>query len=236
MYISFKFLCYQYCSSILYGHWTSFQIRVTVSKGFNYEVCTYYIGKHFLLVCWLSGLFAVPDPLYEENLFLRTLFYTQRGCGYESWSLDLPSNLTPLNDVESYRFPDRSIGMKNSTKLKERGRGGLQAISIDWSDHGPRCVWRGGWGSRRHCLSQTWRKVIESCAAEGHNPSRWAGLWTLLGRRMVCPCQRSRVLQTDERRFWTLFSCTTPGVVCRAIFNVLILGKRGFICFIYLQL
>ena len=152
--------------------------------------------------------------------------YTQRGCGYESWSLDLPSNLTPLNDVESYRFPDRSIGMKNSTKLKERGMGGLQAISIDWSDHGPRCVWRGGWGSRRHCLSQTWRKVIESCAAEGHNPSRWAGLWTLLGRRMVCPCQRSRVLQTDERRFWTLFSCTTPGVVCRAIFNILIFGKE----------
>ena len=160
--------------------------------------------------------------------------YTQPGCGYESWSLDLPSNLTPLNDVESYRFPDRSIGMKNSTKLKERGRGGLQAISIDWSDHGPRCVWRGGWGSRRHCLSQTWRKVIESCAAEGHNPSRWAGLWTLLGRRMVCPCQRSRVLQTDERRFWTLFSCTTPGVMCRAIFNVLILGEALYALYIYI--
>ena len=75
MYISFKFLCYQYCSSILYGHWTSLQIRVTVSKGFNYEVCT-YIGEHFLLVCWLSGLFAVPDPFYEENLFLRTLLYS----------------------------------------------------------------------------------------------------------------------------------------------------------------
>ena len=66
-------IAHQYCMDS--GHWTSFQIGVTVSKGFNYEVCT-YIGEHFLLVCWLSGLFAVPDPFYEENLFLRTLLYS----------------------------------------------------------------------------------------------------------------------------------------------------------------